>query len=220
MRAREAKLLRAGTRGLAAVGVFFFVVTVRVVVASRGELAAGDALVLRGELGQAVAHYRRAARWYAPLSPYPVRALESLELIAERAEAEGDTAGALSAWRAIRAAILATRSFYIPHEDRLAAADRRIAALMAAGPPPPIDAELTQREREAEYFELLERPLGPSIPWSIAALAGFVAWAGAAFAFSHRAIDSGDGLVPKEARRWAAVWALGFALFCVGLAFA
>ncbi len=214
------RFLRAGTRAIAALGVFLFVLTVRVVVASRDELEAGDALVVRGELDAAIAHYRRAARWYAPLSPYPVRALDALARIGARAEADGDTARALSAFRAVRAAILATRSTYVPHEDRLAAADRRIAALMAAGAPPPIDAGLTRKERERAHLALLERPPGPSLVFSLAAVAGFFVWLTAAFAFSHRAIDADDRLVPGEARRWSALGALGFAIFCAGLALA
>jgi hypothetical protein len=220
MTADSARLLRLGMRALTIVAVFLFVVTVRVVVASSGELAAGDALLRRGEVDGSIAHYRRAARWYAPLSPYPVRALESLERIARTAEADGDATRALSAWRSIRAAILATRSTYVPHHDRLVTADRRIAALMADGDPPPIEAELTKAARERAYLELLERAPGPSTFWGVAAIAGFFVWVAAAFAFSHRAIDVEDRLVRAEALRWSAVWALGFAIFCAGLAFA
>ncbi len=212
--------LRLATRGLTVVAVFLAVLAVRVVVASRGELEAGDALVARGQVDAAIAHYRRAARWYAPLSPYPLEALEALARIGAAAEAEGNPARALAAWRSVRAAILSTRSTYVPHRERLATADRRIAALMAAGEPPPIDAELTPEERERAYLVLLERAPGPSLLWSLAAIAGFACWVGAAFAFSHRAIDADDRLVRAEAVRWSALWAVGFSVFCVGLALA
>jgi hypothetical protein len=215
-----ARVLRKVGRGACLAGIFLGVVAVRVVTSSRAELHAGDALRAAGDLDAAIPHYRRAARWYAPLSPYPVEAIESLAAIARDAEAAGERPRALAAWRAIRAAILSTRSAYVPHEDALRAADRRIAALMAAEEPPPIEAELSARERERHYLSLLERPPGPSRGWSALALLGFFLWVAAAFAFSHRAIDPDDRLVRREALRFSALWAVGFGLFCLGLALA
>ncbi|MBC7172552.1 MAG: hypothetical protein H5U40_09010 [Polyangiaceae bacterium] len=215
-----ARSLRFSIRALTALAVFFFVLTARVVIASRSELAKGDALAASGNVDAAIAHYRRAARWYAPLSPYSTEALEELARIGRWSEQKGDTERALSAWRSVRAAILATRSTYVPHEERLELADRRIAALMAAGDPPPIDSELTAVERERAHFALLEKRPGPRVGFGLAAVAGFFVWVFAAFAFSHRAIDVDDRLVRPVAVRWALVWAGGFALFCCGLALA
>ena len=70
---------------------------VRVIGSARGELAEARTIDGRGETAQAVAHYRRAARYYAPLSPYPEEALVRLAEIGTQAEDVGDTELALSA---------------------------------------------------------------------------------------------------------------------------
>jgi hypothetical protein len=215
-----ARALRSFGRGACVVGVFLGVVAVRVVLSSRAELLAGDARVAAGDPDAAIPHYRRAASWYAPLSPYPARALDALATIARGAEASGDRARALSAWRGVHAAIFSARGAYLPHDDALAVADRRIAALMASGDPPPIDAELSAAGRERAYLSLLERSPGPSRGASALALFGFCLWVYAAFAFGRRAIDADDRLVRPSALRFSALWAVGFSLFCLGLALA
>jgi hypothetical protein len=215
-----ARLLRRAGRGACLAGIFLGVIAVRVVTSSRAELLSGDALMAAGDADVAIPHYRRAARWYAPLNPYTARALDALAEIAREAEASNEHARALAAHRAIRAAILSTRSLYTPHSDALEAADRHIAMLMAREEPPPIEAELSARERERSYLSLLRRSPGPSKPWSVIAIFGFVLWVSAAFAFSHRAIDPNDRIVRPIALRFSALWAVGFCLFCLGLALA
>ncbi len=211
------------TRGQAAlriggvVAVVLVALAVRVIGASRAELDAARAVDGRGDTALAISHYRRAARWYVPLSPYDEQALARLAEIGAEAEGEGDTELALSAWRSIRAATLGSRSFYVPHEERLREADRHIAALMARLPPPPIDVRRSVEEREAAHLALLEAEVGPRPLPSLVALLGLGTWIVAAFLFATRAFGEDDELVPKEARRWGAVFSLGLALFALGL---
>lgn len=189
----------------------------RVVTSSSAELDRGDAAYTRGEAEIAVMHYRRSARWYAPGSPYHVRAFDALEVIATEAEKRGDTELALSARRAVRAAILSARSFYTPERARLDRANAHIARLMAALPPPPMDAGKTRDALRREHLALLERDTAPSVPWTLVLLAGFVAWVGGAFAFTMRAIDADDRWIALEVKKWSAVIGVGFVLFVVGL---
>ncbi len=91
--------------------VLSLVLSVRVVAASRAELQEADTLRARGEVEASVAHYRRAARWYAPGNPYCRDALGRLEEIAREAERAGDRALALAAHRSIRGALLGWGSF-------------------------------------------------------------------------------------------------------------
>jgi hypothetical protein len=201
----------------AVVAVVLLALAVRVIGGARAELAEARALDGHGDPAVAISHYRRAARWYAPLSPYPEEALARLAEIGTHAEDAGDTDLALSAWRSIRAATLGSRSFYVPYEDRLHEADRHIAALMARLPPPPIEVRRSVEEREAAHLALLEAEVGPSPFASFAALVGLGTWIAAAFLFATRAFGDDDKIVSREARRWGGVFLGGMVLFLVGL---
>lgn len=202
---------------LGVIGVILLVAVVRVVMSSRAELSHGDAALARSDLEAARVHYRRSARWYAPGNPYSTDALDRLASMAREAEQRQDPDTALSCWRAIRAAILSTRSSYVPHAQRLDRANQRIAALMAAQPPPPIDAGRPPEELEAEHLALLQSADYPSVLWTLVLLLGFLAWIIGAFLFATRAIDTEDRFVRPQALRYGAMIALGFAAFAAGL---
>jgi hypothetical protein len=212
--------VRSALRGLLVVGVLFSAFTVRVVTSAAAELREADRYRARGELEAAVVHYRRAARWYAPGSPFHVQALSHLGAIGAQAEQRGDAELALSAYRAIRAAIMSARSFYVPEQARLRAADERIASLMAAQPAPPMDAGKSREQLRREHLALLEADTSPNVLWTLVLLFGFAAWVGGAFAFTMRAIDAEDRFIPREALRWTAVIVLGFGLFVLGMSLA
>jgi len=212
--------IRILARGMALVAFVLFVVVVRVVSSARQELAEAEAALAHGETDAAVVHYRRAARWYAPGSPYHVRALERLAELGRKAEAAADIDGALHAYRALRGAIMATRSVYVPEPARLAAANRRIAALMADLPAPGMDAGKSKLQLQREHLALLENIPGPNVFWTCVLLAGFVCWVSAAFAFSVQAIDEHDRWIVGQARKWGALIALGFGLFLLGMSLA
>jgi tetratricopeptide (TPR) repeat protein len=207
-------------RGFAVAGIVISVLVFRVLWSARDELGQAQLLEQQGELDGAIVHYRRAARWYAPGSPYHVRALDKLSGIGAKAEADGDTERALSAYRAVRGSIMAARSFYVPEQGRLRAADLRIADLMAGLPPPGMDAGKSKDQLRAEHLALLEHNPDPSIAWTLVLLAGFAAWVSEAFVFSVRAIDENDRFVWTEARKWGALIVLGFALFVMGMVLA
>ncbi len=211
---------RSVTRGLGVALVVLMVLAVRVAVSSRRELVQGDELSGRGDVAASVAHYRRAARWYVPFGPSSEAGLDALARIGSDAEAEGDTALALSAYRSIRAAAIGSRSFYVPHADRLRDADEHIAALMASLPPPPIEASSSTEERRDAHLALLEAPVGPSPGWSVIALLGLATWVLGAFLFATRAFGDDDRLVAREARRWGTLFVAGLCLFVLGLGLA
>lgn len=220
MKAPLGRWLRLGGKVAAVAGVVLLVLAVRVVTSSRAELAEGDRMRAAGQREAAVVHYRRAARWYAPQNPYSDEALSKLGSIGREAEESGDVELALSAWRAVRAAIMSTRSFYVPNGDRLEAANARIASLMASLPRPPIDAGKSEEELRAEHLALLSADTRPSVAWTVVLLLGFATWIAGTFAFVTRAIDDEDRLVPAPARRWATVVVLGFGLFVLGMSLA
>jgi hypothetical protein len=207
-------------RALVVLGLVLGSFALRVVTSAASELSAGDRSRARGEVEAALIHYRRAARWYAPGSPYHVEALGRLGAIGADAEQHGDVDLALAAYRAIRAAIMSTRSFYVPEAERLRAADERIAALMAGLPPPAMDAGKTREQLRLEHLALLRADPGPSAPWSLVLLVGFALWVGSAFAFASRAVDEQDRFVRREVLRWGSLIAVGFGLFVLGMSLA
>jgi hypothetical protein len=219
-RERGGRWLRIGLRVSCVLGAIFFLLAVRVVTASSAELAEAERLRERGDLGAAIAHYRRAARWYAPGNPYSVEALDRLAEIARRAEEIGDSDLALAAWRSVRGAVLGARSFYIPHSERLSEADEHIASILGALPPPPIDAARSPEERRALHLTLLRDVRRPSVGWGLLALIGLATWLGAGFAFLIRAVDEDDRIIARPAQLWGTIWIVGFGLFAIGLTMA
>lgn len=212
--------MRRAAQWLGMAGVVVAVLLVRVVVASQHELEQAAELQREGDVDAAIVHLRRAARWYAPGNPYVTDALEALATVARQAERQGDRERALFAWRSVRAAILSTRSFYVPHAERLARADTRIAELMASLDPPPIDAGKSRAELKAEHLALLRSVDRPHVGWTLLLLLGFAAWVGGAFTFAVRAIDEEDRIVRAQALRWGGVIGLGLVLWLVGMTFA
>jgi len=97
---------RAALRLLLMAACILTLVSVRVVMSARNELQQAQARLGQQDIDAAIVHLRRAARWYAPLSPYHARALGLLWELGEGAERAGELERALSAYRAVRGAIL------------------------------------------------------------------------------------------------------------------
>jgi hypothetical protein len=207
-------------RGLAVAGVLLAVLAVRIVSGARTELQRGERLLGQRDPDGAILALRRAAQWYAPANPYNGAALDRLKEIAERAERDGEPARALAAHRAVRGAILSTRSFYVPHRERLDAANREIARLTRNAARERLDPEGRSNERRQRVLRELRAPPRPKIGWTLLLLTGWIAWTGGAFVFAHRAIDEEDRIVPTAARIWGTVILLGFGLFVIGMALA
>ncbi|HTE51476.1 MAG TPA: hypothetical protein VK698_11570 [Kofleriaceae bacterium] len=193
------------------------VVVTRAVWQGRGALDDGDRAFAAGDHEEAIRWWRRAARWYVPLAPHVADAYDRLESIARAAEAKGDVATALAAWQGVRGSILATRSFYVPFEERLEPANRRIAALLArveGGAPDPGQSEAA---RTAWHYDLLARDEAPDVGWTVLALVGFLAWIGGGALFAWRGISAEDRLVPRAATTAGLMVASGLVLWLLGL---
>lgn len=201
----------------AVIGACLAVVVTRAVLEGRAALARGDEAAAAGEIDQAISSWRRAARWYVPLAPHVGAAYDRLEKAGREAEIAGDPSTALRAWRGVRSSILATRSFYTPHAERLGPANERIAALMARIEGPRADPDKTEEQRRDWHLELLERPVGPSVFWSIVAILGFLTWIGGAIWFAWGGLDSDDRMVPTVAARSGVLVVLGLLIWMFGL---
>lgn len=198
----------------AAIALFVLgVVVTRAVWQGGAALDRGDDALAAGDKEGAVRWWRRAARWYVPLAPHVGEAYDRLEALALAAEQAGDRPTALAAWQGIRGSILATRSVYVPFEERLEPANRKIAALMAAW-----DAEVNPAPAgEAWHLAVLEQDEAPSVGWTLLALLGFATWLGGAALFAWRAVDQDDRLVLATARRAGILVAIGLVVWMLGL---
>jgi hypothetical protein len=202
-------IVRLAARALGVIALLFAIVTVRVLASSHSALSDAERAASPDErrflLGV-------AARMYAPGNPWSARALAAL-VDEGRAHEAADPKRALAAFREVRSAILATRSFYTPNRPLLDEANRAIARLTAAleGSGAAGDAwhaaRLAEAEREA-----------PSVGWSVVALVGLFLWLGAAAALFLAGFDANDALRRRPALAAACGIAVGLALFFVGLA--
>jgi hypothetical protein len=198
------------------VGFCLAVVVTRAVWQGRGALDAGDQALEAKDSEEAIRHWRRAARWYVPLSPHVSDAYDRLEALAALAEKQGDLRTALAAWQGVRGSILATRSFYTPHEDRLEPANRRIADLMTRlDTTPPVD--MTPEKLAAWHYELLARDESPSVAWSVLAVLGFLVWIGGGVLFAMRGVSAEDRLERRPAITAGVLVMAGLFVWLVGL---
>lgn len=193
---------------------------VRTVWQGRQELRSGDRAAAKGHEFAAIVHYRRAAQWYAPGAGWVEQSLQQLRRLGTAAERRGDLEQALMAWRAIRAAILSTRSAITPHPELLRQADAHIASLMARHQVPPMDRGKSLTALRQEHLQLLQNAAAdrPQPLWTACALLGFALWLGGAWWLLQRAYDAAGAWQTRRAWPSAACIFIGLVLFVVGLA--
>lgn len=192
---------------------------VLVLLIGRG-LFEGEAAMRRAEKAEtddaAIAYSLRAAKWYVPFASHPRRGYDLLRTIARRAESVGDVETALIAWQAIRAGARATRSVYMPFEDRAREADAQIAILLAARPPAGIDRDKPREKIVQEHRQTLARADGPH-PLAVVAL-----YAGMLLGLfgAYRAMSRVDDADTDRRRRLTSLALAGAGLLTVVIAFA
>ncbi len=214
------ELYRALARAALALGLVIAGLTVRAWVSCSDELARAEQLRSGGDVEAAIDHYRRAAVWYFPGNVRARAALEALVEVGEQAEGRGDATLALAAFRSVRAGVMSSRSLYVANADLKELADGRIAALMASGTVPPVDANRSPEERREAYLAMLRADRDVSTGWALLALLGLAAWICGAALLAARGLDAEDRLVPAEARRWGTLLVMGLGIFLLGLALA
>jgi len=204
---------------LVAVGVAlaFAVVAARLLVDARRALHAGEISETRGDRREAIRHYQDAARLYLPASPYVRDALDRLDALAAAAAQSGDGSSVRAALEAERAAILATRWLVVPNGARLPEIERRLARLLAAAEDRLVAPGVSFEDRTAWHLERLSRRPGPALAHVLLALAGLVLWVGAAVGFFSKGLDAKLRLRRSRAIIAGVTFAIGLAMFLVGL---
>jgi hypothetical protein len=158
----------------------------------RKALDAAESALARGESFEAIALSRKAAEARCPGCDTPERAYAQLETLAADAEQRGDPRTALAAWRAVRAASLATTvmSSSSPRrskaEGEIARLERRIELLGKAG-------AATDATTEAQLKAALASSSGTSsMVFGLLALGVVVFAAGAVRFVTSRALALAD----------------------------
>ncbi len=211
-----------GALGLGALVVLVALGTLasRVVVEGRAALRRGDRAMTDGRVGDAIAAYRSAGRWWLPGAPWSHAARERLAAIARRAEEEGNWLRALDAWDGLRAATLGARSLWVPDAGLLAEANRRLPDVMVrarrvhpnAPHPDPLPADELRAQFERDVARDAFPPAWPSTLASVA----FVVWIGASLMSAWRLGEGTDKLAWRRARPWMTLAAVCLAAW-VGL---
>lgn len=216
----RARKLRTFLRILSVLGTVGFVIgaiTARVLWAGESEIAASTTALQQADLREAATRARRAAGWYAPGAPHVRVAYERLIAIATAAEGHGDRDLALLAWRGIRTAAIETRWIVTPHEGDLDRANRAIARIEAAAPRPPGTRTDSPQRIEQRQITALLRDEAPRVPWVVALVIAFVAWAGGAAWGTRRAKQAPEGHAFAKARPGVIVALAGMMLWVVAL---
>ncbi len=216
-RARKLRTLLRVLSVFATVGFVIGAITARVLWAGETEIAASTTALQQADLREAATRARRAAGWYAPGAPHVRVAYERLVAIATAAEGHGDRDLALLAWRGIRTAAIETRWIVTPHESDLDRANRAIARIEAAAPRPPGTRTDSPQRIEQRQITALLRDEAPRVPWVVALVTAFVAWAGGAAWGSHRATRAPEGRAFAQARPGILVALAGMTLWVVAL---
>jgi hypothetical protein len=193
--------------------VLLSVMSARAYLEARAHRAQARAALARLDADSAIIELRQAARWAAPLNFAMDAALDDLLRIGQLARERGERARALSAFRAVHAAIHASRSLWLPNRSRLDQADRAIAMLLVeeGSPAGNVDPAIVDAHVRALNVER------PRAWWALTAVSGFIAWVLGAMIFMTRGLDAHGRLVRKVAKRSALAVIFGWAAFVIGL---
>ncbi len=181
---------------------FFAAAATRVAVSGARELSRGQAALAAGKTDEGVAALGRAARWYLPGLGAHREARELLMAWAARREADGNIADALTSLRHVRGSILGSRWLVVPDADLLAAANDRIAALMA------LQDKALRGDTAldvAAHRALLERDATPPAGRSALAVLMFIAWLATTIVGLWRGVRPEGGVRGRVLVTWAAV---------------
>ena len=209
---------RSLARGLAVVLILAVVLVAVVETRARSELDLARASAKRSDWRESLKHYSRALNWYVPFGASGTAAEELLAL-GLRLDGGGEKRLASTALMRLRSGLYGARSFYTPRPDLLEKAEPALARLMAAEklgdkPDPAKLALLTKT-----YLDEMRTPSRPRPGYALAASGGFLVWTEAVLLFIWRFFRKENGGW-KAAWPFAALWAVGFALWLWGMRWA
>lgn len=204
--------------GLTCVLLFFILIFTKVYFSSMQEFKTAENAFSQKDYPKAIQHYERAILWYVPVGGYVEPSAKRLWEIAETLESE-ESALALEAYRTLRSAFYATRSFYTPGQPWIDRANPRIARLMAGQTNySEADRQKSLEQLTQEALVILERPMRPDPFWSFVVVLGFLGWATGVLLFIWRAFrEGGTQVMLKQGIVWGTVIIVFYALWIIGM---
>ncbi len=198
---------------------FLFLVILKVFISSQQEFSLAETAYAQKDIRTAITHYERAIFWYLPVGGYVEPSAKQLWKIAEALESTDKTL-ALEAYRILRSAFYATRSFYTPGQEWISRANPKIALLMAEDTNySEADRKKSIEQKTEEALAILERPLKPDPFWSIILEIGFLGWVSGVLIFIWRAFREGSTqIILKRGILWGTVIIVFYALWIIGMA--
>ena len=157
--------------GVFALGIALLIgtTTVRLVIEGKQHLDEGRIQKGQGDLFRATTAFEDAAKAYVPFSPYHLRGLRELEIMAKGATMRGENERALAIWEITRRSVLASRHFWQPNEHILVRAEQAITNLRSL-----------ESHGKTTTMSPIARPKDPSPLGSILLFLGFLLWTGGA----------------------------------------
>ena len=197
--------------------LLFLMIYLKVFLSSRQEFHTAEEAKITGDYQNAIKHYERAILWYLPLGGYVHSSAEALWELAEMLESE-DRKLALEAYRSLRSAFYASRSFYTPGLPWINRSDKKIAGLMAeADPYSEEDQKKSLEQRTQEALAILKKPMKPDPLWSIVVVVGLLGWVSGVLLFILKAFRGGTQVMLKQGFLWGTVVVFFYALWIVGM---
>lgn len=193
-------------------------IVTKVYISSKEAYETAEAAFSQADYPEAIIHYERAILWYLPVGGSVDRAAAQLWTVAEILETD-DKPLALEAYRSLRSAFYATRSFYTPGQDWIDRANPKIARLMAEETNySEADRQKSLDQKTEEALAILQRPMKPDPFWSIMLEIGFLGWVSGTLIFIWRAFrEGGTQIIVKRGLFWGSLVVLSYALWIIGM---
>jgi hypothetical protein len=182
--------------------------------------ARGEAAYQSGQMTDAITNYERTIKWYTPLSSSGRLAVERLWGIGTEAEQHADAPLALQAYQALRSSLYAVQSFYLPYRDWIPKSEAKIAALMAQTAQTQDQDQAKLAQDTARFTQMLQRPVGAHVGWSILTEIGFIGWVGATVGLLWYGVSSHGTWVWRQGVLWGSGIVVSFTLWIVGMLWA
>ncbi len=205
--------------GLLCVLMLLLMVYLKVFLSSKKEFQKAETAFSEGNYRLAIRHYERTMLWYLPLGGYVEPAATQLWRVAEILEEKEDKM-ALEAYRSLRSAFYATRSFYTPGQEWIDRSNIKIARLMAEQTHySEVDRRKSIDQKTEEALTILTRPMKPDPFWSMVLVIGFLGWVSGVLMFIWRAFrGEGTQIIARQGVKWGSVIILFYALWIIGMA--
>jgi len=197
--------------------VWFAIFYARVAWVSRDEHRRALDAERRGVAYEAIAHHRRAVRHAAFPFDASSASVSALFAIADRAEAARDLATELSALRAVRGSIVASRWILPRRNDALDRANRRIADVVSRIDRSPEFRELDRASVASTHRRQLENEPHERVVGVMLAVLGFLAFVHAATRLLGENVRVDDSWDVPEAKKTLVRLGVAFVIFVVGL---